>query len=243
MRGCVRVCIYNYLGLVGIGVLVYACGIETHNSGGRDSIMAFVNLPFGLKVEVSWTTGSGIAVCVHWVSRTTPVSPVLGDLTNVMDDFDTWRTAIRSLQPPTIQIAGIRATDWNVASGITAFSLPAANVAGTNASTIAPLNVAICASHRSGFTGRSRRGRNYIPGIGENVVSNGDLIGSTFQNTLATAYAALRTNLLTHGYVQVAASFVTNGAPRANGLGTAIATTIVDQYSDSQRRRLAGRGA
>lgn len=205
--------------------------------------MAFVNLPFGIKVEVSWETGSGVAVCVHFVSKTTPSAVTMTDLVHAIDDFDLWRIALRTLQPGNIVIAGIRATDWSVPDGITSFTVPTGTPAGSNITPLLPLNVAICASHYSGRTGRSRRGRNYIPGIGEGIISVGDVILFTARNNIATAYDALRTNLLAHGLVQVVASFQTNGAPRVNGQGTAIASTVVDQYSDSQRRRLAGRGA
>jgi len=204
---------------------------------------SFIPLPFGIKVEVSWTTGSGIAVCVHFVSKTTPTAVANTDLLNAIGDFDGWRTAIRPNQAPSVSVAGIRATDWSVPDGITSFLAPSANVAGNNASSPMPLNVAICASHYSGLTGRSRRGRNYIGGLGENTVSVGDIITTANATNIMNAYNALRTALLGHGLVQVVASFHTAGAPRVTGQGTAIAFTAIDQYSDSQRRRLAGRGA
>jgi len=205
--------------------------------------MPFVNLPFGIKVEVSWETGSGVAVCVHFVSKTTPSAVSATDLSNAISAFDGWRTDMRIVQPAAVVIAGIRATDWSVPDGITAFTVPGANPAGTNLTALLPLNVALCATHYTGRTGRSRRGRNYIPGIGEGLVSTGDIILASGRNNIVNAYTALRTDLLASGLVQVVASFFTNGAPRVNGQGTAVSTTVVDQYSDSQRRRLAGRGA
>jgi len=205
--------------------------------------MAFIPLPFAIKVEVSWTTGSGVAVCIHYVSKTTPAAVVAGDLTNAITHFDTWRLALRPVMAASAAIAGIRATDWGVADGLTQFTVPSATPNGSNVSNPAPLNVAICASHYSGLSGRSRRGRNYIPAVGENTINVGDIITTLNVTQIINAYQALRTNLLTSGLVQVVASFHTNGAPRVTGLGTAVSFTAVDQYSDSQRRRLAGRGA
>lgn len=205
--------------------------------------MPFVNLPFGVKVEVSWETGSGVAVCIHFVSKTTPAAITPANLTAINTAFDQWRTNIRGLQPASIVCAGIRSTDWSVPDGISQLLVPGAALAGTNASPTLPLNVAICITHSTGRTGRSRRGRNYIPGIAENVISTGDFIGPTFRSVLSLSYDNLRTELLTAGFVHVVASFFTNGAPRVNGLGTAVLTSIADSYSDSQRRRLFGRGA
>lgn len=205
--------------------------------------MAFIPLPFAIKVEVSWTTGSGIAVCVHFVSKTSAAAVNAADLTAAITDFDTWRTAIRPIQASYTSIAGIRATDWSVPNGLTQFTAPSATPAGSNLSNPMPLNVAICASHYSGLTGRSRRGRNYMPGLGEDCVAVGDIIATARATTIMNAYAALRTNLLASNLVQIVASFHANGAPRVTGLGTAVSFTAVDQYSDSQRRRLAGRGA
>lgn len=205
--------------------------------------MAFVALPFGIKVEVSWTTGSGIAVCVHFVSKATPVAVSPTDLNNAIVRFDTWRQAIRGVQAATTSIAGIRATDWSVPEGISSFVVPTVSLAGSAGSAPLPLNVALCATHRTGYIGRSRRGRTYIPGLDESVVSVGDILGATPRNIVAAAYANLRTNLNTDGLVQVVASFYNDGAPRVSGQGTAVVVTSIDQYSDSQRRRLAGRGA
>lgn len=182
-------------------------------------------------------------MCVMWSSKATPVAIDNADLININGDFNAWRIALRPLQPPTITIAGIRSTDWSVADGATQLLVPGSLQAGTNASPILPLNVAICATQTTGRIGRSRRGRNYIPGIAENVVSTGDIIGTTFRNTIVDAYIALRNDLQADGFVNVVASFIADGVARVTALGTAITNTVVDPYSDSQRRRLAGRGA
>jgi hypothetical protein len=205
--------------------------------------MAFIPLPFGIKVEVSWTTGSGIAVCVFFNQKTVSTPVTTTDLTNAISLYDAWRTAIRPIQSTQVGVAGIRATDWSVPEGASQFTAPSANVFGTNTLPSLPMNVAMCASHYTGFIGRSRRGRSYIPGLGENVVAVGDILGALFRNYAVTAFAALRASSLAASQAQVVASFQHNGAPRVTGLGTVVLTTAVDQYSDSQRRRLAGRGA
>lgn len=205
--------------------------------------MAFIPLPFGIKVVVAWETGSGVAICVHFVSKDAPNPVNATDLQNAVDSFNTWGVAVRPLQAANITRVGVQAYDWSIPNGATLLMQPTVSQFGTNASPVAPLNVAVVASHRTPKTGRSFRGRNYIPGIGENAISTGDIINATLRNALVTAYASLVTNLNADGLVLVTASFYANGAPRVTGVGTAVNSTVVDQYSDSQRRRLAGRGA
>lgn len=206
--------------------------------------MAFVALPFGIKVTIEWETGSGIAVCIHFVSKTSPVAVNTTDLNAACVWFDALGQALRPLQPANVVRSMVRAIDWSVPDGAQVSLIPfSTNNAGTNVSPGLPLNVAICATQVSGLVGRSRRGRNYIPGIAENIVGLGDVISPISRSTIANAYNTLRTNLLTAGLVQVVASFHANKLPRTVGQGTAVAMTTIDQFSDSQRRRLAGRGA
>jgi len=205
--------------------------------------LPFIPLPFGIKVEVAWETGSGIAVCIHFFQKISAVAVNSTDLTNAISLVDTWRTAIRPVQPATMVISGIRATDWSVAEGATQLNVPSANIAGSDVGAVMPMNVAVVASHYTGFTGRSKHGRNYIPGIGENVVAVGDIVGALFRNYIITAYTGMAISAIAANLAFVVASFNTLGARRVTGIGTLVTQTQVDQYSDSQRRRLAGRGA
>jgi len=205
--------------------------------------MAFIPLPYGIKVEVSWTTGGGVAVCVHYVSKTTPTAVTNANLINAMDAFDDWRIALRPIQAATCAIAGIRATDWSVPDGITRFSAPSITPNGSGATPAMPNNVAIVASHTTGLTGRTRRGRTYIGGLIESDVAVGDVVLGSVRSTIVAAYDQLRVTLLAGGLVQVVASFQKDLAPRVTGQGTAILVSTVDAYSDSQRRRLFGRGS
>jgi len=205
--------------------------------------LPFIPLPFGVKIEVSWTTGSGIAVCIHFATKNagTAISPT--DLAALTDAGDTWRAGLRSVQPPTVQVAGIRATDWSAADGGTSFQVPSVNVAGINATPTLPLNVAMCVTHKTAKRGRSFRGRTYIPGLGEDVVAAGDLLATARKTAVQVAYVNFDIALLAAGFTRVVASFHALGLPRMTGVPTPVTVTSIDQYSDSQRRRLAGRGA
>jgi len=207
--------------------------------------MAFIPLPFGVKVEVSWTTGGGIAVCVNFVTKNTATAITNTDLSNIVDAFDIWRQTLRNAQSQVWSCAGIRATDWTSESGNTYFDGALSNPAGTESSAVEPNNVAACVTFRTAKRGRSYRGRNYIGGLNEGNVLIGDIIGGgeiiAINNAYQDLHAAL--NTLTPAFTHVVASFHHNGAPRVTGEGNAITSIYIDQYSDSQRRRLAGRGA
>lgn len=204
---------------------------------------AFIDLPFGIKVEIMWETGSGVAVCIHFVQKTTPTTVTVTDLNNAISCFEAWGQAITAIQTPIITRAGIRATDVSVPEGITTLFSPYSQINGQVTVAKAPSNVAITASHYTGLTGRSRHGRTFIPGVAYNGVLPGDVIVTPVRLNVTNAYIALRASLAPFGLVHTVASFRSNKLPRVHGLGTAISNTQVDQYSDSQRRRLTGRGA
>jgi len=205
--------------------------------------LPFIPLPFGVKIEVSWTTGSGVAVCIHFVTKNAATAITNADLVALTDAADTWRLGLRILQPATVAIAGIRATDWSSDTGGTSFQSPSVTVAGSDLQPALPQNVAMCVTHKTAKRGRSYRGRTYIPGLAEDVVATGDLLLAAKKTAALVAYSSFDLELLAAGFTRVVASFHTLGAARVIGVGTPVTVSSIDQYSDSQRRRLAGRGA
>lgn len=104
-----------------------------------------------------------------------------------------------------------------------------------------PGNVALCVSFRTGLTGRSYRGRNYVSGMNDGVVS-GNQFQVSFVNNVVAAYTTLLTDLPT-AFDWVVASFQTNGVPNIPGLVHAVQSILAtDTNVDSMRSRLAGRG-
>lgn len=113
-----------------------------------------------------------------------------------------------------------------------------------------PNNVSYTVSFKTGLTGRSFRGRNYISGLG---------VDSVASNTIA---AATRTGLLEYFDVLLAAANANatpwvvvsrysgidpdtgKPIPRVTGVTTPVTSvTTYDLTVDSQRRRLPGRGS
>ena len=104
-----------------------------------------------------------------------------------------------------------------------------------------PGNVALCVSFRTGLTGRSFRGRNYISGMNDGVVS-GNQFQTSFVNNVVLAYTEIAGNVPS-GFTWGVASFQTNGVANVPGLFHPIQSVLAtDVNVDSMRSRLAGRG-
>lgn len=103
-------------------------------------------------------------------------------------------------------------------------------------------NNAFCLSLRTEFVGRSRRGRFYTVGMDETDQQAG-VVTATYRNNWLTYMNEILNTVGEVGWQWVVASFWSGGVARETGLVTPIqAVTAVDDFCDSQRRRLQGRG-
>jgi len=108
----------------------------------------------------------------------------------------------------------------------------------------APNNCTMAVSFRTSLSGRSNRGRNYVPCLSNGEVT-GNNISSTFATDVVNAYSELLFGggALPAGWVWVVVSRFTAGAPRVVGTFQEVFSVLVtDLIVDSQRRRLPGRG-
>lgn len=105
----------------------------------------------------------------------------------------------------------------------------------------APNNVAPCISFRTGFRGRSFRGRNYIVGV-PNAVIDVNLLDAGWMASMVSEYNSLIDH--TAGFTNPAWDWVvvsrfTGGGPRTTGIFTFVETCLfTNNVVDSQRRRL-----
>lgn len=183
---------------------------------------------------------------------TFPSTPSLLELQQLIDEVNsTIRGNIMPLLSSVLTLLRVIGTLIDVADGLTSVSTVSLPLAGGSASESAPSNVAACISLRTNNSGRSFRGRNYIPGIpNDQVALNTMLTG--FTNSISAGYAQLRTNVAGIGWTHVIVSrfsgFTIVGGrkvptPRVTGIATPVsAAFFVDETVDSQRRRLPGRG-
>jgi hypothetical protein len=170
----------------------------------------------------------------------------LDDLQALAGYFDSWwYSGLRAYQVVGTYLSEIFVRGLNEESDISYSSSTYSGQQGTASGTALPGNVTFCVSFRTGLPGRSYRGRNYTVGLSVNYLYGPNAVSSTYRNAIVSLYSNLRHSA---GYVPsdwtwVVASRYHNGVPRAAGVMVEITTVLaVNDYLDSMRRRLTGRG-
>lgn len=205
--------------------------------------MAFISLPYGIKVEIAFTKDGQICLNVMWCAKLSPITVNSTDLDNVLSAVGTLWSGLRSDAASNVFLSSIKATDWSVADGIQAENLAPATPSGLSSTGFLDNSVTIAVALKSAQRGRSRNGRFFIVGMTGNQLASPNVLNAGTAADIIAAYQAYKTALNGFGLAPVIASFVTGGAPRAVGLGTAVASVgFTDGTLDSQRRRLPGRG-
>jgi hypothetical protein len=114
--------------------------------------------------------------------------------------------------------------------------LPTVLTTGTSSADMEPGNVSLAVKLLTGAIGRSRRGRQYMPGLTEAFVSG--------NNALAVYVGAVGSLFARHltGFTALSNLYLPAIASRKLGLLFDVVEFALDYYIDSQRRRLTGRG-
>lgn len=193
-------------------------------------------LPNGIEVVVNYSLFNKIVSNVFHVVSATEVTDLI--LQAIVDAFKDW-LELDAMQFMSYELGAteIVATDISEPDGIQVTHTFAPTLDGTLVSDAASSNVAICISHLTERTGRSFRGRTYMPGNTLSTIVNNEL-DPTRQATLLSIYVALAARIEGAGASMVVASFVSGGLPRAVGVGTPITGFSVGKRVDTQRRRL-----
>lgn len=202
--------------------------------------MAFIPVPncFQVTMNATWL-GQEVQNVFH-VRTDFDDPPPLPSV--VATTFINWAVAeLIPLVSDQVTYRSVIVTDISVPNGAQfSGAFPPAST-GDQVSPSMPSGVTVAVSWRTGFSGRSFRGRSYHIGLVESQVDANEVASATLAS-LSGAYAQLVTDCATDGFPLVVASRYTNGAPRVNGIITNILSLIIDPSIDSQRRRLAGRG-
>lgn len=202
--------------------------------------MAFIPLPGGMKAEVKFSLAGELMVNVYHFKSSVPIgSANLSAIAQLI--YEAWVTNLQPLQGTAVSLQEIVVTDVSEEDGIQVTWVDSLPDDGTATGDLLPFNVAVVISNRTGFTGRSRRGRTYIGGFTEPNVA-----GSTPVTAILTGLLAYHIEIadvaLSNDAEFGVASYVADGTPRTEALFTAYDTFGVDGVTDSQRRRLPGRG-
>jgi len=200
--------------------------------------MAFVPVPQVMKVVPEYVyPGGNFAYNTFYVAAESEV--VLGSLEDVVGAVDGWFSEFADLfVANTVKLTRITATDLTEAGGLQYTLDLGAGVPGANVGAVLPANVTIATSFRTGFSGRSNRGRSYWVGLTEGMVT-GDFVLDVQAEGIRQAWADLGAALTTLSYTHVVVSYVSNGVPRVTPqIRPVTEYLMVDTRVDTQRRRL-----
>lgn len=192
-----------------------------------------------IKVVVTWGFEGQPAINVHFVLMDTPASPIPdATLVNVATTLftaidDNWKT--RAGNGWTCE--NIEAIDWSREAGNTKPAVGAFPITGVSAVQGSPASLCTVVSQRTDRTGRSYRGRNYIPGLDIAGVTD-NTVNADVITDLGLLYSDWRTALATINTQHVVFSTYAEGIKRATTVATPITSTIIDNRVDTQRRRL-----
>lgn len=153
--------------------------------------------------------------------------------------YNTWETEASAWVPSTVTLLNVQGISLDQAGAPVGGFTPATPTSGGDLGASAPNQDTIAVSFRTGFAGRSRRGRNYWVGLLKANISNNRLDPSVM--TLIKAYyeqflpaAGILENCIWGVY-----SRFENNAPRTVGLFTPITQVLfVNNVVDSQRDRM-----
>lgn len=170
-------------------------------------------------------------------------APNLTNMQALVDALDTWfRTTLAGELSENWSTTRVRAIDLSTDPGLVAERGGVAP--GGVASEAAPNNVAMAVSFRTGFSGRSGRGRNFVPAI-PNAMITLNTMDAGFINAIVDAYLALMgAGSFVAGWQLVVVSRFTGGALRAVGLPQPVTNILsVTTKVRSMRSREVGHGA
>jgi hypothetical protein len=207
-----------------------------------------VIIPNCVQVVLRWTLASGKIGHNVMYGRTAgvpaPTVPQADAILTALGTGAAWTAFAQRLSVSTA-LAGVNLRSVHTA-GAPIFESTGAAHAGTNPAIALPNEVALCITERTAGTGRSNRGRIYIPGYANDAVGTGNVVGSAFvadtqtwANTIIAALSGQGMTLVVGNPARQAYTGST-GTPhpaRPAGSVTVTALQVRDNHWDSQRRR------
>lgn len=203
--------------------------------------MAFIPLPGGVKLEVKFLKNGQLVVNIYHFRVTGAITTI--DLTAIAELVkNAWNDNIKTVTVDDMTLESLIATDVSMDEGIQITYTTGLPLAGLSTADDLPSNVAVVISNKTEYTGRSNRGRTYMCGMPATTII-GNTVGSGLQTAYAAYHAQIADDALALGYDFGVASYQEDNAPRVTGAFQTYTAFTVDNITDSQRRRLPGRGA
>ena len=213
--------------------------------------MAFVPVPNTALVEsVYMLDGQIVENTVYMTSVDPPTITTLAEMIEFVNL--TIREQLIPSLVSAIQLLRVVGTLIDVLDGLVYVSTTSLPLSGGDTSAPLPSNTTVCCSLRTDHSGRSFRGRNYIPGMPDAAVTF-NTVSVDFRNNVNHYFDVLRSGASELGWHHTVVSrfsgfTIVSGkkvpTPRVTGIATPVVNTLfVDNTIDSQRRRLPGRGS
>jgi len=203
--------------------------------------MAFIPATWIVEAAMKYILGGQeIRNIIHIDPHESPSTSLLTDAANLVNDW-----AIAELLPLLSQdlaLYEVGTKDLSIETGAVSAAVNVPAEAGQVAADSLPNNVALVVTLPTLLTGRSYRGRFYIPGLPETQISN-NTAGLLWAADLVDAFVSLIADLNAVGWDLVITSYFTGGAPRASAVSTIVSNVVLNLITDSQRRRLPQRGS
>ena len=203
--------------------------------------MAFIPTAGAVRVDIQFVQSGQQIHNVIWCSRDAPWTGAQRDALNTAIK-DWWNTTAKVFFSNQLALTQVTSVNQDSSSSPSSTLIVSPAITGTSTSEPLPNGSAMVASLRTDLRGRNFRGRMYLAGVRDTARVDAISITSGEIANLISALAALKTVIDGLGALWVVVSHFLNKLPRSAGLKTAITAISMDQYIDSQRRRLGLRG-
>lgn len=196
--------------------------------------MAFTVFPDTAKVAVnmSWN-GVEVSNVLHF-QHASPTDMDYEDLAASVSQE--WTADILPEQVSELTIVDVTAYDLSEEGAPKYVNTDDAGAAGSDLGDGVPNNTCMLISHRTADTGRSSRGRTYIPGMLETDESNGLMVAAK-QTNMVTAWGNFIAAVALIGWDLVVAQRFSGGTQLAIGVARAVTVEIIKRQLGTQRRR------
>lgn len=183
-------------------------------------------------VDFAWN-GEAISVILHFDKSSPTPADFIALAAQVAAD---WAADIMPELTDEITMGDVTAYDLSSEGAPKYVNSDEDGTAGTKIGDPVPNNTAILISHRTNDTGRSARGRSYIPGLVETDESDG-LLTAAKQALMVTAWGDFITAVAAIGWDFVVAQRFSGGVQLAVGVVRAVTSEVVRLNLGTQRRR------
>lgn len=204
--------------------------------------MPYIPVPGVSQVEQIFEyNGQRIEMVHHYSNQAEPLQ-AHWEAMHVLMRTD-WSNTLIAVLAPTLVWVETKFTDLSTQTGQTYTTSTSLPFPGASASAQLPNNCALVITKRTALRGRSFRGRSYMPGLTEAVVTGNSVLSTFLTPALNFFNAALSYAVTGNEFNMVVVSRFSEGAPRITGISTPVTNFTADTVVDSQRRRLPLRGA